>query len=158
MSEDLTTAEVWNEIERHHFAVLGMVTAGDQPRTVGLVYVVDDRRLYIGADRDQWKVKHIARNGDVSMTVAIPKRVPLMPWIQVPAATISFAGTARVLEGTDLRDALRDRLYRHDADRGRWCAIEVTPHGHFVAYGIGVSLLAMRSPEKARARVPVDLR
>jgi hypothetical protein len=33
--------------------------------------------------------------------------------------------------------------------------IEVEPTGHFVTYGVGVPLLAMRDPKKARGRVPV---
>ena len=49
MSRQLTSASVWNEVERNSFAVLGMVTARHQARTVGIVYVVDDHRLYIGA-------------------------------------------------------------------------------------------------------------
>ena len=77
MSDELTTEVVWAEIERNNFAVLGMVTARHQARTVGIVYVVDDHRLYIGAGADQWKIKHVAQNGDVSMTIPIAKRVPL---------------------------------------------------------------------------------
>ena len=92
MSLRLTSTSVWDEIGRNNFAVLGMVTARHEARTVGIVYVVHDRRLYIGAGRDQWKTKHIAQNGDVSMTIAIPKRVPLMPWIKIPAATNHVLG------------------------------------------------------------------
>ena len=33
--------------------------------------------------------------------------------------------------------------------------IEVIPEGTFVTYGIGVSLMRMRDPVAARARVPV---
>lgn len=156
MSVQLTTASVWNNIGHNNFAVLGMVTAGHQARTVGVVYVVDDHRLYIGAGRDQWKTKHIDRNSEVSMTIPIAKRVPLMPWIKIPAATITFSGTARILEQHQLDEALFEKLYRHDAERGGWCAIEVTPQRAFITYGIGVSLWAMRSPDRSRARVPVD--
>ena len=156
MSVQLTSASVWNEIERNNFAVLGMVTARHQARTVGIVYVVDDHRLYIGAGRDQWKTKHIAHNGDVSMTIPIAKRVPLMPWVKIPAATITFSGAARILEKDQLGEALFEELYRHDAGRGGWCAIEVTPQRDFITYGIGVSLWAMRSPDRSRARVPID--
>jgi hypothetical protein len=156
MSRELTSASVWSEIERQNFAVLGMVTAGHQARTVGIVYVVDDHRLYIGAGRDQWKTKHIAHNGDVSMTIPIAKRVPLMPWVKIPAATITFSGTARILEQDQLGETLFERLYRHDADRGGWRAIEVTPRRHFITYGIGVPLGVMRSPDRSRARVLVD--
>ena len=156
MSGQVTSASVWNEIGRNSFAVLGMVTARRQARTVRIVYIVDNHRLYIGAGRDQWKTRHITQNGNVSLTVAMPKRVPLMPWFKIPAATITFSGRARILEKEQLDGALLEKLYRHDADRGGWCAIEVTPQDDFITYGVGVSLWAMRSPERARARVPVE--
>jgi len=153
---ELTSASIWGEIERANFAVLGMVSARHQARTVGIVYVVDDRRLYIGAGRDQWKIKHITQNSDVSMTIPISKRVPLMPWIKIPAATITFSGTAQILEKHQLNEALFAKLHRHDTERSEWRAIEVTPQRHFITYGVGVSLWAMRSPDRARARIPVD--
>ena len=156
MSEQLTAASIWDEIDKNNFAVLGMVTARHQARTVGIVYVVDDHRLYIGTGRDQWKTKHIAQNGDVSMTIPIPKRVPLMPWIKIPAATITFSGTAQILEAEQLDETLLKKLHRHDAERTGWRAIEVRPEGHFITYGIGVSLLQMRHPDQARARIPVE--
>ena len=157
MSDRPETNSIWDEIEGNNFAVLGMVTARHQARTVGIVDVVDGHRLYIGTGRDQWKSKHIAQTGDVSMTIPIPNRVPLMPWIKIPAATITFSGTAHVLEADQLETALFDKLHRHDAERTGWRAIEVTPNGHFVTYGIGVSLLEMRHPDRARARVPVEV-
>lgn len=155
MVVQLTSNEVWEEMEDHAFGVLGMVTASGEPRTVGIVYVVHDHKLYIGADATAWKTKHIARNPHVSMTVAIPKRIPFLPWIKIPDATITFSGTARVLTKDDLDPALLDRLYRHEEGRDTWCAIEVTPRRDFVTYGVGIPLMDMRFPEKARARAPV---
>lgn len=157
MHPQLTSQQIWDEIEKNNFAVLGMVTAKGEPRTVGIVYVVDDHKLYIGAERTSWKAKHIERNPHVSATVAIPKRVPLMPWIKVPAATITFSGSAQILDKQDLGVELLGKLYRHDERQGDWCAIEVTPEKDFVTYGVGVSLLAMRSPAKSRSRSPVSL-
>jgi len=34
--------------------------------------------------------------------------------------------------------------------------IELVPEGQFLTYGIGVSLMVMRNPAQARARVPVS--
>ena len=155
MTRQLSSQQVWAEIQQNVFAVLGMVTANGEARTVGIVYVVDDRKLYIASERSAWKAKHVRRNPHVSLTVAIPKRVPFMPWIDIPAATITSSGTARVLDADDLSEELFHKLHRHDEDRGEWCAIEVTPEKHFVTYGIGVSLLDMRFPDKARGRAPV---
>ncbi len=155
MNLHLTPQQIWDEVEKHNFAVVGTVTAKGEPRTVGIVDVVDDHQLYIGADRTAWKTRHIEGNPHVSATVPIPERVPLMPWIEVPAATITFSGTARIPEKQDLGAELLDQLYRHDDGRGAWCAIEMTPERDFVTYGVGVSLLAMRSPARSRSRAPV---
>lgn len=158
MSLQLASTRVWEEVERNSFAVLGMVTAAGESRTVGIVYVVDNRKLYIGADRTAWKTKHITRNPHVSLTIPIAKRVPLMPWIKIPAATITFSGSAQILDKEELEAGLLEKLHRHDEARGGWCAIEVTPQRDFITYGVGVSLLAMRHPAKSRGRASVASR
>lgn len=158
MSLTLTSEQVWEEVEKNTFAVLGMVTANGEARTVGIVYVADERKLYIGAEKTAWKTKHVERNPHVSLTIPIAKRVPLLPWIKIPAATITFSGTAKILEKEHVGAALLQKLYRHHEGRGEWCAIEVTPQRDFITYGVGVSLLTMRFPEKSRARAPVAAR
>jgi hypothetical protein len=156
---DITTEQVWAAVEENPFAVLGMVNAKQQPRTVGIVYIVRERILYIGSGANAWKVKHVAANPAVSMTVAIPKRVPLMPWIKVPAATITFSGTAEVLTPDetppDVIDALFRGMVNADELKANHAVIAVRPAGHFVTYGIGVSLMQMRDTELAGGRVPV---
>ena len=155
MTSQPTTRQIWDEIDKANFGVLGMVTAGGESRTVGIVYVVDSHKIYIGAQPAQWKIRHIKRNPHVSLTVAIPRRVPLLPWIKVPATTITFSGTARVLGPDDLDAELLRKLYRHEEGRDNWCAIEMTPEKDFITYGVGVSVLEMRHPEKSRGRAPV---
>ena len=155
----LTTDMVWQEIEKNLFAVLGMVTRTDQARTAGVVYVARKRTLYIGSETDTWKVKHVRANPHVSLTVAIPKRVPLMPWIPVPAATITFQGTAQVRTPDQTPPEILDALFRGmkniDELKEQMAIIAVEPTGHFVTYGVGVSLLEMRDPAKAKGRVAV---
>jgi hypothetical protein len=155
----ITTGQVWKEIESNLFAVLGMVTAKGEPRTVGIVYVARGQKLYIGSKADAWKVKHLSKNPHVSLTVAIPKSVPLMPWIKVPAATITFAGVARVIPAAETDPEIKRLLYQDAAtDAARMadtCTIEVDPVGEFVTYGIGVPLMQMRDTVKARGRVAV---
>jgi len=159
MPAPITTALVWTEIDRRFFAVLSYVTPRAEARSAGVVYVVRDGRLYIRADTDSWKARHIRLNPTVALNVTIPKRVPFMPWIRIPQATIAFRGTARVIDADAADDALVRLLARataHDADDlSSMCFIEVTPVGHFATYGVGVSLLDMRDPTKARARVAV---
>jgi hypothetical protein len=155
MTLQLTSNQVWGEIETNSFGVLGMVTSKGESRTVGIVYVVDDHKLYIGAQKAAWKTKHIARNPHVSFTIPIAKRIPFMPWIKIPSATITFSGMAKVLEHNEVQAGLLQKLYRHDEGRAEWCAIEVIPQKDFITYGVGIPLMQMRFPEKARRRAAV---
>lgn len=159
MSIRLSSEQVWQAIEEELFAVLGMVTANDEARTVGVVYVVRGRKLYVVTGQDTWKARHVAANPHVSVTIPIAKRIPIMPWMKIPAATITFSGRARVFPAKDapadlLRAVLRQAA-QDEAMVASSCLIEVTPEKEFVTYGVGVPLLRMRHPEQARGRAPV---
>ncbi len=159
MPASITTDQVWREVEKGLFAVLGTVTAKAEARTVGIVYLVRDRHLYIASDRSTWKTKHIEKNPNVSLTVTIPKRIPFMPWIRIPAATITFQGEATVHGidevSADIFKALVRGLEFDQEGASSPCIIRVKPKGHFVTYGIGVSLMTMRKPQAASGRAPV---
>jgi hypothetical protein len=155
----LTTAQVWQALEDNLFAVLGMVSAKNEARTAGIVYVVYNGKLFIASKSNAWKVRHVQANPHVSLTVTIPKSVPLMPWIKVPAATITFSGEAAVIDPQSLDAAVRQKLFRglkgDSAAPENTSIIVVTPAGDFVTYGVGVSLMQMRDTNYARGRVPV---
>lgn len=160
MTLPLTTEQVWQAIGKELFAVVGMVNANNEARTAGLVYIVRNRKLYLSTSSDTPKARHIAANGHVSVTIPIARRVPLMPWLKVPQATITFQGTARVFAAAEASPELRRALFQHKADDRETvagaCVIEITPLGEFVTYGVGIPLMAMREPEKARGRAPVN--
>jgi hypothetical protein len=159
MPASITRDQVWEQLERQIFAVVGMVTARGQARTAGIVYVVRDRSLYFATSRGTWKAKHIAKNPQVSLTVTIPKRIPFMPWIAIPAATITFQGEASIHRLEDVDSGVHETLVRGlevDADfAANACVIRVQPKGHFLSYGVGVPLRSMRRPHEAAARVAV---
>jgi hypothetical protein len=159
MSQQLSTTQVWNAVEKELFAVLGMVTAKGKARTVGIVYATIDRKIYIATGKDTWKALHVRANPNVSLTVTIPKRIPIMPWMKIPAATITFNGVGKVLEPKKVSKSTLNAILRgleEDEERlATMCIIEVEPEGDFITYGVGVPLMAMRTPEKARGRVPV---
>ena len=159
MTTPLTPTQVWQTIEKELFAVVGMVTAGHEARTVGILYAVRDRKLYFITGRDTWKARHIAANPHVSVTIPIARRVPIMPWLKIPQATITFQGTARVFPAAEASPELLRALFQHKADDREMvagsCVVEIAPVGEFVTYGVGVRLTDMREPEKARGRAPV---
>lgn len=156
---ELTSEQVWTELKKEIFAVLGMVTPKGEARTIGIVYIVHERKLYISTRKDAWKARHIQHNPHVSLTVPIAKRIPLMPFIKIPAATITFSGTAKVLEpqalGQDILHALLQGNEKDVQTLAGLSVLEIEPEGEFVTYGIGIPLMEMRFPEKARGRAPV---
>ncbi len=153
-----STDLVWREIQRQIFAVLGWVTPAGEARTAGIVYVARGRAIFLGTDCDSWKARHISKNPHVSITVTIPKRIPFMPWIKIPPATATFQGNASMMSSdetpADVLSALLRGLELDAATREGIRIIRVMPRGDFVTYGVGVSLMTMRHPDKAQGRAP----
>ncbi|WP_344128681.1 pyridoxamine 5'-phosphate oxidase family protein [Luedemannella flava] len=155
----LTTDQVWSALGRASFAVLSHVTPAGAPRSTGVLYAAHDRRLFVVVASDGWKARHIAADGRVSVTVPVRRGGPLSLLFPIPPATVSFPATAVVheagsREGARILSAMMHRLPRERLSQSR--IIEIRPEGHFVTYGLGVSLTRMRHPGLARARVPVS--
>ncbi len=91
------------------------------------------------------------------MTVPIARRIPFLPWIKIPQATITFCGIARVKPAAEASPEIKQAIFRGAADEliAGACLIEVTPVGEFITYGVGIPLMKMRQPELARGRAPV---
>ncbi|MEM7335958.1 MAG: hypothetical protein AAF490_28020, partial [Chloroflexota bacterium] len=103
--------------------------------------------------------KHIAQNPDVSVTIPIAKRIPFLPWIKIPAATITFPGIATVLDNQNAPAEIVNKLHEgtqlSKEAKAASVIIQIKPTKSFVTYGIGVSLQKMRDTEKARGRAAV---
>ncbi|MEV0308321.1 pyridoxamine 5'-phosphate oxidase family protein [Nonomuraea fuscirosea] len=154
----LTSEEVWRELGRASFAVVGHVTPEGRPRSSGVLYMIADHRMYVVVAADSWKARHIGIGGQVSVTVPIRRGGLMSLLVPIPPATVSFHGTAVVhpagsLEGGAVGRKLARML---PSERRASCrVIEIVPEGWFVTYGIGVSLMRLRVPALARSRVPV---
>jgi hypothetical protein len=159
MPARITTEEVWREVDKHFFAVLAFVTARGEARSAGIVYAVRGREVYIATEIGSWKVRHITANPHVSLTVTIPKRVPFMPWIPIPPATITFQGDASIHDIKEAPPEINQKLLRglklSAEELAALCIIQVRPVGDFVTYGVGVSMQTMRKPELSHGRAPV---
>ncbi|MEM7435075.1 MAG: pyridoxamine 5'-phosphate oxidase family protein [Myxococcota bacterium] len=159
MPAPLSTDQVWQTIDKRSFGTLSWVTPRGEARNAGIVYTVRRRRLFIGTGNDSWKAKHIRLNGSVALNINIPKRIPFMPWVAIPDATIAFHGTAALTDGVNADNEVIQALLRGMSNqselRKTLTVITVEPKGHFVTYGVGVPLLDMRDPEKAGGRVSV---
>lgn len=151
--QKVTTEQVWRRLVKESFAVVSHVTPAGAPRSSGVVYTVADHRLYLVVAPAGWKARHLALDGRVAVTVPVRRGGLLASLAPIPPATISFHGHATVKTGGELPGRLTALV---PPERRESCAVvEIVPEGDFVLYGIGGSLLAMRTPATARARVPV---
>ena len=67
----VTTEQVWRQLTKSSFAVVGHITPAGDPRSSGVMYVVADRRLYAVVAPDSWKASHLAADGRVAVTVPV---------------------------------------------------------------------------------------
>jgi Pyridoxamine 5'-phosphate oxidase len=154
----LTPDRVWQALEKSSFAVISYVTPNGTPRSSGVLSAAVDHRLYVVVAPDSWKARHIATGDEVAVTVPIRRGGLLTLIAPIPPATVSFHATATVHPaGSVARESVPKKLAKllpTDASTGS--LIELAPTGRFITYGIGVSLLDMATPAKARAHVPVS--
>jgi Pyridoxamine 5'-phosphate oxidase len=158
MAARLTTEQVWHQLAKGSFAVLSHVTPAGEPRSSGVLYKTVGRRLYIAVAPDSWKARHVAASGRVAVTVPVRRGGLLSLVAPIPPATISFHANAIVhqADSPQVRSVLKELALLLPAERqASACIIEVLPEGFFVTYGVGVSLIQLRDPPAARARVPV---
>jgi hypothetical protein len=149
---------VWHELARASFAVVSYVTPAGKPRSSGVVYATNGRRLYVAVAPDSWKARHIAKSGQVAITVPLRRGGLLALILPIPPATVSFHAHAVVRPaGAVMDSALAKTLapLLPPERRAEACIIEIVPHGEFLTYGVDVSLMQMRHPDIARARVPI---
>jgi hypothetical protein len=152
----LTQQDVWDAVSRASFAVLSHRSPDGSPRSSGVVYTVDGRRMLVVVARDSWKARHVAACGRVAVTVPIRRGGILSLLLPIPPATVSFSAEAVVHPGRTIHDLpYLARLV--PAERRNDCVVlEIRPAGHCVTYGLGVPLRRMREPARSRARVAVD--
>ena len=155
----LTTHDVWREIAKASFAVVGYVTPAGEPRTSGVSFKSAGHTLYMAVDPDSWKAKHIEASGRVSVTVSVRRGGILTLLLPIPPATVSFQATAIVhpagplAQFTSLPKELVSLL---PVDRRTVVRIiELRPEGQFLTYGLGIRLMDMRRPAIAQGRVAV---
>jgi hypothetical protein len=157
-STRLSSDAVWQALARASFAVVGHVTAAGEPRSSGVVYGVAGRRMYVAVAADGWKARQIATGQEVAVTVPVRRGGVLALLVPIPPATITFHARATVhpAGSLDLGSVSKElEKLVPEARRTGSSILELVPEGRFLTYGIGVSLMAMASPARALARVPV---
>jgi hypothetical protein len=92
------------------------------------------------------------------VTVPVRRGGLLSLLFPIPPTAVSFHGTAIVhpVGPVEARAVPKQLASLLPAERqASSCVLEILPEDQFLTYGLGVSLMQMRSPSAARARVPV---
>jgi hypothetical protein len=155
----IDSSRIWRELGKASFAVVSHVSPTGEPKSSGIVFGAADRKFYLVVSPDSWKARQIATGREVAVTVPIRRGGILALLWPIPPATISFAAIATVHApgSVDLGSTSPDLVkLLPPGNESTGCVIELTPVGSFVTYGIGVPLMGMRDPVRARARVPVS--
>jgi hypothetical protein len=154
-----TSDQVWHELDRASFAVIGYATPAGEPRSSGVVYKTVGKRLYMAVAPGSWKARHIAGGGQVSVTVPVRRGGILSLVLPIPPATISFHATAIVhpagsVKVSSLSKELESLIPSDRRDAA--VVIELVPTGEFLTYGVGVPLMDMQKPGLAGGVVPMS--
>jgi hypothetical protein len=159
MAARLTTEQVWHQVAKASFAVIGYVAPARELRSSGVVYKSIGRRLYVAVAADSWKARHIAATRRVAVTVPVRRGGLLSLMAPIPPATISFHATAIVhpAGAPQVRPLLKELGSLLPAERrASACLMEILPEGAFLTYALGVPLSKLRDPDAAGARVSVS--
>jgi hypothetical protein len=122
------------------------------------MYAAAPGRLYVAIAPDSWKARHIPATDQVAVTVLVRRGSLLSLFWPIPPATISFHARAVVQtrESLDIRSLSVQLAALVPAERlDNTRILEIFPEGQFLTYGIGTSLMKMRTPATARAHVPI---
>src|SRR5215203_7544526 len=132
-----TSEQVWHQLSKASFAVIGYVTPAGEPRSSGVVYKTIGRRLYVAVAPDSWKARHVAVSRRVAVTVPVRRGGLLSLVAPIPPATISFHATAILppADSPEVRSVLKELASLLPEERqASACIIEVLPEGCFVTY------------------------
>ncbi len=154
----LPADRIWKGLEKASFAVLAYVTPTGKPRASGVLYAVEGRRLYVVTGPDSWKARQISTGDEVAVTVPIRRGGLLSLLAPIPPATVSFHARVTVHPAASVSiDSMSKKLASLlPPERRDGCLLELVPVGHFLTYGVAVSLLEMGKPALARAHAPVS--
>jgi len=150
---------VRKNFKRNMWLVLSTVNDRQQPQSSLVIYQSDGQDLYVQTGMITLKAKNILKNNKVSVTIPIYKNL-LHKLIPAPPAEIHFKATAEILPfGDEYAREVWKKYLKHELpeelkEESIW--IKITPTNKVNTYGLGVKLLDMRDPTKAKKVVKLE--
>jgi hypothetical protein len=141
-------------IRKNRWLTLSTSSPKGVPQSSVVVYASDGYIMYILTGKNTVKIRNITMNPRVSVTIPFYKNTLHRMISFAPPAAISFRARAEILDfgdstATELyQKVLNFKLPEDVEDNGVW--LKLTPGNSATCFGVGVSLLELRDPEKAR--------
>ena len=152
--------EVRDILRKNRWLTLSTISGKGLPQSSVVVYASDSYIIYIMTGRNTSKIRNIANNSRVSVTIPFYLNYfhRLIPF--APPAAISFGAVAEILNFNDgeasemYRKVLHFDLPENVGDENVW--IRLTPSRLVTCHGVGVSLFELRDPSKAHKIVKLS--
>ncbi|MFX1242982.1 MAG: pyridoxamine 5'-phosphate oxidase family protein [Promethearchaeota archaeon] len=144
--------EVRKILRKKNWLVLG-TSNNNVPHSSVVLYQSDGYVIYCMTGKDTLKARNIRSNNKVSVTLPFRKNF-LHKIIPAPPAELHFTAKAEIksFDNEEARTIFSKYLkYQENVDSQEenvW--IKITPFKRISTYGVGIPLLKMRNPEKAR--------
>ena len=140
-------------LKKNFWLVLSTVNNRNQPQSSVVMYQSNGHEIFVQTGMSTQKAKNIRKNNQISVTIPFRKNL-IHKFIPAPPAELHFKATAKLLpfDNEEARKVFAKFLKQIDKQtvpqESIW--IEITPKSPINTYGVGVKLLQMRKPTKAR--------
>ncbi|MFW9901084.1 MAG: pyridoxamine 5'-phosphate oxidase family protein [Candidatus Thorarchaeota archaeon] len=145
--------EVRSILKKKNWLVLSTVDNKNIPHSSVVVYQSDGNIIYCITGTNTLKARNIKQNNKVSITIPFRKNF-FHKIIPAPPAELHFTAEAEIrpFEDQQARKIFAKYLKYHENVENQedsiW--IKIIPSKRISTYGVGVKLLKMRNPDKAR--------
>ncbi|MFX1329096.1 MAG: pyridoxamine 5'-phosphate oxidase family protein [Promethearchaeota archaeon] len=151
--------EVRKIIKKNMWLVLGTVDNEQQPHSSVVMYQSDGYDIYFETGENTLKARNIRVNNKISVTIPFRKSF-LHKIIPAPPAELHFKAVAEFIsKDNEKARKIMEKVIKYEEKAGIedgsvW--IKIVPSNIISTFGVGVKLLDMRKPEKARNLVKLN--
>ena len=151
--------EVKKIMKKNIWCVLSTANSKGNPQSSVIMYQSDGNAIYFTTGVPTLKARNMRNNSNVSITIPFRKNF-MHKFIPAPPAELHFRGTVEFLprDHPEVQTNLK-KILDYESKSGieaETIYIKVTPGKKIATFGVGIPLIKMRTPGKARNMVDWD--
>ena len=151
--------EIKKIMEKNMWCVLSTANSKGNPQSSVIMYQSDGNAIYFTTGKPTLKAKNMRKNKNISITIPFWKNT-FHKFIPAPPAELHFKATVEFMprDHPEIQKNLK-KILDFESKSGitaETVYIKATPRNKIATFGVGISLLKMRTPGKARNLVEWD--